>query len=441
MSRACLSLPIWRTLAAALLATGCGSTTEPVLPGSVLVSPAVDTLPAGSQRQLVARVVQGPGDTVLAPGVLWSSSDPDIAVVSADGIVTGVRSGQVTITALVSDERGRASIAVERRFTATMVAVGPQDVCALDPQGQAWCFGDNGIGQLGLGYTGVATSTFIAPVVGGHTFRTIGLGSWHACALATDGQAWCWGSNYLRELNQPTSTPSPRPLAVDPLRTWDTLVVSGGGENCGLISGVTWCWGGGYAVLSRPFGDQTPIFASLSAGTDMNCGLSSDGLASCWPAFDFASYDAHFGSAVTGVAIGFDFLCAVFPGGAARCEGTNAHGQLGDGSTTDATSPVTVAGSHQWTTLSAGELSTCGLVTDGTAYCWGANESGQLGTGDSTETHVPTPVATTLRFRSIATSGSSNLGSPSHRSCAITTASELFCWGEGRPPRPAPVVY
>ena len=430
-----------RSLAATLLATGCGSTTEPGASGSLLVSPAVDTLPAGSQRQLVARVIRAPGDTIPAPSVLWSSSEPDIAGVSADGIVTAVRSGQVTITALMQDERAIAVIQVERRFTAAMVAVGPQDVCALDPLGQAWCFGGNSSGQLGLGYTGALTSTFIEPVLGGHTFRTIGLGSSHACALATDGQAWCWGSNYRRELNQPIAMTSPRPLAVDPLRTWDTLVVNGSGETCGLSSGVTWCWGAGYYLLSRPFGDPSPIFASLAAGMEMNCGLTSDGLASCWLAVDSPYYDTYFGTAVTGVAIGSGFLCAVDPGGAARCQGSNGNGQLGDGSTGDAASPVTVAGSHQWAVLSAGERSTCGLVTDGTAYCWGANESGQLGTGDSTEVHVPAAVATGLRFRSIATSGSGNSGSLSHRTCAITTDSELFCWGAGRPPRPAPVVY
>lgn len=425
-----------------MLATGCGTTTEPGVSGSVLVSPSVDTLPAGTQRRLVAQVVRSPGDTIVAPGVLWSSSDPDIAGVSADGIVTGLRSGRVTITAVVSDERGTASIAVERRFTASMVAVGPDDVCALDPMGQAWCFGQNYSGALGLGYTGAATSTFIGPVLGGHTFRTIGLGWSHACALAADGQAWCWGDNYERQLNQPsTVTRSLRPLAVDPLRTWDTLVVNGSGETCGLTSGETWCWGWGYAVLSRVLQYSSLTFTSLSAGMEMNCGLTAAGLATCWPAFDGAAYDSYFGGAVTSVSIGTGFLCAVYPGGAARCQGSNANGQLGDGTTGDAASPVTVAGAHQWAALSAGERSTCGLVSDGTAYCWGANESGQLGTGDSTEVHAPTAVATGVRFRSIATSGSDNSGSLSHRSCGITTASELFCWGAGRPPRPAPVVY
>jgi alpha-tubulin suppressor-like RCC1 family protein len=173
---------------------------------------------------------------------------------------------------------------------------------------------------------------------------------------------------------------------------------------------------------------------------EMNCGLSSDGFASCWPAYDFPSYDTYFGSPVTGVSIGSLFLCAV-QAGAARCQGNNYYGQLGDGSTVDATSPVTVAGSHQWAVLSAGRYSTCGLVTDGTAYCWGANESGQLGTGDSTEVHAPAAVATSLRFRSIATAGSNSTGAGLPRTCAITTSSELFCWGAGRPPRPVPVVY
>ena len=53
--------------------------------------------------------------------------------------------------------------------------------------------------------------------------------------------------------------------------------------------------------------------------------------------------------------------------------GLNAAGQLGDGTTTDSTTPVTVTGLDDATTITAGTVHSCAIRTDGTARCWGDN--------------------------------------------------------------------
>jgi alpha-tubulin suppressor-like RCC1 family protein len=80
--------------------------------------------------------------------------------------------------------------------------------------------------------------------------------------------------------------------------------------------------------------------------------------------------------------------------GEAYCWGANPDGRLGDGTTSQATTPVKVAGGLTFATVRAGGNHSCGATTSREAYCWGANELGQLGNGTQTASLTPTRVAT-----------------------------------------------
>jgi hypothetical protein len=77
--------------------------------------------------------------------------------------------------------------------------------------------------------------------------------------------------------------------------------------------------------------------------------------------------------------------------GTMSCWGENASGQLGDGTTTSATLPVTVAGMVGATRISTGRNQTCAVSTqftgetDGLA-CWGR----RIDNGHAVDTAVPT---------------------------------------------------
>jgi hypothetical protein len=92
--------------------------------------------------------------------------------------------------------------------------------------------------------------------------------------------------------------------------------------------------------------------------------------------------------------------CGLADGGIA-CWGHNDFGQLGDGTTTEALSPVPVTGSDSFTEVSAGGKHSCGARATGEIYCWGNNEHGQLGDGGTTDRLVPTLVALRLCCRSL----------------------------------------
>lgn len=76
---------------------------------SVSVAPSVANVAVGSTRQLTASVMP---TTSSNQSVTWSSSDESLATVSASGLVTGVATGSVTITATTADGGKTATSAI-----------------------------------------------------------------------------------------------------------------------------------------------------------------------------------------------------------------------------------------------------------------------------------------------------------------------------------------
>lgn len=97
-----------------LVVVGCTSTTTAVtIPvASLEVSPATVVVAVGSSVQLTATPFGPEGATLRARAISWSSSDPGVATVGADGSVTAVGGGSTTITASSEGQTATANVSV-----------------------------------------------------------------------------------------------------------------------------------------------------------------------------------------------------------------------------------------------------------------------------------------------------------------------------------------
>jgi len=100
-------------LMALAVAAGCLDTSDVVDNGKgvtgVDINPDKDTLTKGTKLQLQAMVQYADGtskDVTEHSDTVWSTSDPGIASVSADGMVTAVSEGAVDISADYKGEKG-----------------------------------------------------------------------------------------------------------------------------------------------------------------------------------------------------------------------------------------------------------------------------------------------------------------------------------------------
>jgi len=76
------------------------------------------------------------------------------------------------------------------------------------------------------------------------------------------------------------------------------------------------------------------------------------------------------------------------------CWGWNGNGQLGDNTTTNRLTPMSVSGLISGVkAISSGEAHACALTNGGAVKCWGRNEYGPLGDGTTTDRHTPVVVS------------------------------------------------
>ena len=122
--------------------------------GSVVVSPAADTIDLADTLRLAAEAFDENGYRVEEADFTWSSSDVSVASVEEAGLVTGVAEGTATITAAAGDVSGTSKITVENPDKAALAALYEST------GGSSWTSRDGWLSEQPLGrWYGVETDS------------------------------------------------------------------------------------------------------------------------------------------------------------------------------------------------------------------------------------------------------------------------------------------
>jgi alpha-tubulin suppressor-like RCC1 family protein len=309
---------------------------------------------------------------------------------------------------------------------AVSVAPGQVHTCAIDPAGQAWCWGRD------LGRSSTDPTPHLAGQPAGVSFTSVVSGQANSCALATTGQAYCWGrltptSSGLFTRSAPSPVPQPSGVTFTSLAGMNANV-NGDLSACGLdAAGQAWCWGESAftaTAVPQPAGVQ---FSQLAMGGDRTlCALSTTGQAYCRsPGLGLASSDT-FAAVPQGFGVSFQQIDAT---DRMAC-GISTIGQMFCWSPSSGTAATIVPHppTIRFTMVSVGGSSVtstvCGVATSGQVYCFGDNTDGKLGDGTTTPRADLTPVAQPSGVLFAAVEVSQN------DACALRQGSgQVYCWG------------
>jgi alpha-tubulin suppressor-like RCC1 family protein len=286
------------------------------------------------------------------------------------------RCAQGTVHAVGNNELGCLGDGTETNHTrpvsvvdlgqrVTAVAAGGQHTMFLLGNGSVKAVGENYKGRLG---DGTETDRIMPVSVVGLRQRVtaVAAGMYHSVFLLEDGSVKAVGRNDEGQLGDGTQTDRIRPVSVVGLGQRATAVAAGTCHTVFLLED-----GSAKAVgLNRQcqLGDGTNITHSRP--------VSVVGL----------------GQRATAVAAGANHTVFVLEDGSVKAVGENYDGRLGDGTNTNRIRPVSVVGLGQRVTaVAAGDGNTVFLLEDGSVKAVGENNQGQL--GDGTDTNHSRPVS------------------------------------------------
>lgn len=462
---------------------------------SLVISPTTVTLYKNNTQQFTVYGVDASGNakvekfiTVSSP--TWSVTG-SIGTIDANGLFTATAQGTgqvkaqttksdgtaVSITADVTVANRNPSVSSVSAGSSNLVvdAVTTISATATDADGDTLSYAWSATGGTISG-TG-SSVTYTAPSTSGTYTITV---------VATDGQ----GGSASKTVNVsatknptissgPTATPSSilagasstiSVTASDP--DGDTLSYSWsatGGTISGTTSSVTYTapsTAGTYTIfvtvsdskggsatgnVSVTITTITKTVQKIATGSNHTCALLSDKTIKCWgsgTAFGNGTNTSSFvpSSSVSGittakdVSSGLDYSCAVLTDGTVKCWGFNDIGELGDGTTTTASIPVSTTGITNAVGVSTSEYFACAVLLDGTIKCWGGNEYGELGIGTSTAPNTCTSgtIGSVPCYKSpVQVTGITNATSVSTQrgggggsfTCATLSGGAVKCWG------------
>ena len=260
----------------------------------------------------------------------------------------------------------------------------------IKTDGSLWACGENEYGQLGNGTT---TNQSIPVQIMSSGVNSVVAGENSSFIVKTDGSLWACGNNLYGQLGVGTANP----FALVPVQ---------------IISGAVQC------VISGAYS----TFIIKTDGSLWACGNNLYGQLGNGTTTNQSTPAQIMSSGVNSVAIGWvdwvQTLIVKTDGSLWAC-GNNSNGQLGNGTTTNQSTPVQIMSSGV-NSVVAGDNSSFITKTDGSLWACGNNLYGQLGNG--TTTNQSTPIQ-------IMSSGVNSVVAGDNSSFIIKTDGSLWACG------------
>jgi alpha-tubulin suppressor-like RCC1 family protein len=297
------------------------------------------------------------------------------------------------------------------------------------PDLRAVSWGANDHGQLGLGYKGATGQTVPIPIPGLKSVDTVSAGDAHSVAL-TSGHMYAWGANSQGQLGTggygDYSTPVDGyvyPKAVFAGTRYTLIATDSYVEKTALgPSGAAWQWFSVWPAVMTA-GGSGHFLALKADGTVWAWGSNARGQLGDGTTTDRdAPVQVPNLTDVVEIAAGEDFSVALKTDGTVWTWGDNFYGQLGAVTAgTYQTSPIQVAGLTDAVTIAAGQRHTLATTAQGAVWTWGNNQDGQLGDGTQTKRTTAAPVAG-------LTDAVEAAGGYGH-SLVLTASGAVWAWG------------
>lgn len=356
------------------------------------------------------------------------------------------------------------------------ISAGWNHTCALASNGLVYCWGYNYYGQLGNNSVNASETPVAVSMVGelaGKKFKSISAGHAYTCGISSDDYAYCWGFNSLGEIGNNSVIDSHFPVPVYRSGSLNGLTVksisAGAGHTCAIASdNNAYCWGsGGHGELgTNPSGSSSfPVAVDRSGnlsgksissidtkGTNFTCATSTESRGYCWGYNEIGQLGDNTGSnrplpteiymlgalsgkTVLSISANGAHACAIASDNIAYCWGENNYGQLGINSASqyrlgpNITYMAGALNNKTVKSVTTGLLHTCAIASDNNPYCWGQGSYAQIGDGNYTEINraaVAVNIAGALSGKSVKkiSSGEDNY------SCVIASDNQAYCWGQ-----------
>ena len=311
------------------------------------------------------------------------------------------------------------------------VAAGGDHTCAVDTNGKAWCWGEDGSPAAGLSsfgslprHTHRRTPAFTDLGVPAD-FVAIDTDFGHTCAVSAAQDVFCWGANFSGQLGAPLAILSTTNAQLVRSGNRYKSITTGMSHSCAVhaSNGLVDCWGDNSSFQLTgnvnpakliTINSKVPLASRgvqfMAAGATTTCAQVSNDDTVCWG-------KPSAGSPISSASQGFVALTASYARSMAsdldHCNGfqncariciADLGGELSCGHWKAGTSPSQLLSKVpdpqgvvviSWTQVDVGPNHVCAVTTRQDVWCFGDNSFGQFGTGvfSSNRTDVPVTAA------------------------------------------------